>query len=112
MAVDLERDGAARSRTGERPPLWRPLAGGALAFAALPLLVVLPEVGLPVVFVALRLLASRFAWAARVDAALRRATARVRKRFAAMPRPLRTAVVAGATAAFAAVLWGTVSAAV
>ncbi|MFJ5520927.1 hypothetical protein ACIQB4_28270 [Streptomyces griseoluteus] len=74
---------------------------------ALPLLVVLPEVGLPIVFVALRLLASRFAWAALADAGLRRATARIRMRLATLPRPLKTATVVGMLAVAAAALWWT-----
>ncbi|MGW5047448.1 hypothetical protein [Streptomyces griseoluteus] len=111
MVADAEEDRVARTRGGEKPPLWRPLVGGLLAVAALPLLVALPEVGLPIVLVALRLLASRFTWAARADAGLRRAAARMRTRLAALPRPLKTAAVAGMVAAFAAALWWTVSAA-
>ncbi|MFF9363847.1 hypothetical protein [Streptomyces griseoluteus] len=108
MIPDAEQ-GRAATPERAKPPLSRPLAGGVLAVVALPLLVALPEVGLPIVLVALRLLASRFAWAARADAGLRRATARMRTRLAALPRPLKTAAVAGMLAAFAAALWWTVS---
>lgn len=47
--------------------LWKPLFGALLMLVALPALVLLPEAGLPLAFLALRLLATRYAWAMSAD---------------------------------------------
>jgi hypothetical protein len=101
--------GDRKDPTGEPIAVWRPLAGGLLAVAVLPLLIVLPEAGLPLAYVALRLLATRFPWASRADARLRRTAARARSRFRALPWPWRTAIVTAVAAALTAALWWTLS---
>lgn len=106
----MRKDRPSRLHAREPLPVWRPLSGGLLAVATLPLLVVLPEAGLPIAFVALRLLATRFAWAVRADATLRRAAAWIRARFTVLPWPWKTAVIASLAGAFTAMLWWTVNA--
>jgi len=51
--------------------MWKPLVGALLMLGAVPTIVFLPEAGLPLAFLALRLLASRYAWAASADRRLR-----------------------------------------
>jgi hypothetical protein len=111
MTGDVARDRRPRSNVAEPMAVWRPLAGGLLAVTALPLLIILPEAGLPIAFVALRLLAARFAWASRVDAGLRRTVAGIRSRFGALPWPWKTTIITGAAAALTASLWWALAAA-
>ncbi|MFE6159266.1 hypothetical protein ACFQ7F_10180 [Streptomyces sp. NPDC056486] len=60
-----------------------------LALVCLPLFLVLPEVGVPLMLVALRLMASRFRWAARASDGLERKRNELHKWFAHKPRPIR-----------------------
>lgn len=83
------------------------LAGGLLALVALPVLVLLPEFGIPLLLAALRLLAFQFAWAARANAWIDERWRRFRRWFAGAPAPLRIAIVIGLLAIAVAVAWFT-----
>ncbi|WP_433304104.1 hypothetical protein ACQP2F_13940 [Actinoplanes sp. CA-030573] len=97
-----------RGTKAARPrPRWRPLAGLVLGVLAAPLLIVLPEAGLPLAYVALRLLASRFAWASRADDALRRLSGKVHAWFVALPRAGKLLLSATALLAAGAAVWRT-----
>jgi hypothetical protein len=88
---------ARRERHRQRPLPLR-IAATLAGFLLLALggvrLLILPEVGLPVVFAALALLALEFDWAARLLARAVRLAGRARGRFASLPAPARVAAIA------------------
>lgn len=75
------------------------LSGGVLALAGLVLLLPLPEVGVPLLLVGLRLLGRRYAWARRANAWVDHRARQVRDGFHRLPRLLRVLVLAGLVAA-------------
>ena len=85
-----------RRRGRERPMAIRVLVAGAgllLAAAAAPLVVLLPELGVPLLLVALRLLAVEFDRAARAYAWVVWRWEQVRAWFRSAPGPVRSLVV-------------------
>lgn len=70
-------------------PVWRPLAGAVIGLTALPLIPVLPEVGIPVLYLALRLLGTRYTWAGRVHQRCRGIVLRIRRWWHAWPQQTR-----------------------
>jgi len=88
---------ARRERHHQRPLALRigaALAGFLLLALSTVLALVLPEVGLPVVFAALALLALEFDWAARLLARVVLLSERVRGRYASAPVLARVAAIA------------------
>jgi hypothetical protein len=88
---------ARRERHRQRPLALRigaALAGFLLLALSTVLALVLPEVGLPVVFAALALLALEFDWAARLLARVVLLAERVRGRYASAPALARVAAIA------------------
>jgi hypothetical protein len=63
----------------------RILGGALLGIASLPLVLLLPEIGVPLLLVALRLLADEYAWAARAYASVASTWTRVRAWFIGRP---------------------------
>jgi hypothetical protein len=87
---------AERAERGRRPPAVRAvtiLGGSLLGLLSLPLVVVLPEIGVPMLLVALRLLAYEFAWAARAYASVAWTWTRVKTWFAGRPAIVQTLVL-------------------
>ncbi|MBF6238342.1 hypothetical protein IU474_14885 [Nocardia otitidiscaviarum] len=82
-----------------RRPLWMRVAavagGGAAALAGVALLVVAPELGVPLLLVGLRLLAMQFVWAARAHAAVSAWFDKAMVWLAAKPRWLRRLILGG-----------------
>jgi len=112
--IDAERDAALsrvieyRERGRARPRGVRvalAVAALLLGVAALPLAVVLPEVGIPAVLVSLRLLAVEFDWAARSYAWLVWRWEQVRGWYRRQPQPMRALVIAVLIAIAAALVW-------
>lgn len=88
---------AARARHGDRSPAARfaQVAGGlVMLLLALPLAIVVPELGVPLLLLALRLLADEFDWAARAYATVAWRWERFRGWFAARSWPQKALVVA------------------
>ena len=95
---------AARERHRERSRGLRAavIAGGWVAAAlGVALVAVLPELGLPLLVVGLRLLALRYSWAARAYLPV----ARLWERVKALPTSAKLAIGLVAVAAVAAVVW-------
>ena len=95
---------AARERHRERSPALRAVViggGWAAAVLGIALVLVLPELGLPLLVVGLRLLALRYAWAARAYLPVARLWGRVK----ALPIAAKLAMGLVAVAAVAAVVW-------
>lgn len=88
-----------------RGAIWRPLLGALVGVLALPLLILLPEIGLPLAYLSLRLLATRYPWAGRADQRLRRAAARVHAWFTGLAWPARVAVVLVLVLVLGVLLW-------
>ena len=92
----LARLEAERAAHGRRslPLRAATVAGGALlGLVSLPLAIVLPEIGVPLLLVALRLLAYEFAWAARAYASVAWTWTRVKTWFAGRPAIIQTLVL-------------------
>jgi hypothetical protein len=99
---------ARRERASARPVTLRAaavLGGFALLLVALPLIVLLPEAGVPVVLVALRLLATEFDWAARAYAWVTWQWGRFRSWFARQSAAVRWLLVGALVAVAAALVW-------
>ena len=87
---------AARSRHAHRSRTVRATQTGAglvLLAVAVPLSIVVPELGVPGLLFALRLLADEFDWAARAYASVAWQWDRFRTWFAARPGPVKALVV-------------------
>jgi hypothetical protein len=94
----------ARERQRARSPARRlaVLAGGwAAGLLGVVLVLPLPEVGLPLLVVGLRLLALRYDWAARAYLPVARLWARLK----ALPAPAKLALGVAAVAVVAGVVW-------
>ena len=112
--MDLSRDAALarvmeeRARGRARSAATRAVTavGGLLiGFAALPLVVVLPELGVPALLLALRLLAVEFDWAARWYAWVVWQWGRVTAWYRSRSRAVRAVVIGGLLALALGLLW-------
>ena len=95
---------AARARHRQRSRVARipiVIGGGFLALAGAVLLVPLPELGLPLLLVGLRLLALEYEWAARAYVPV----ARLWDRLKALPMRWKVAIAAVAIIAVGAIVW-------
>ena len=104
----LSRVFAYRERGQARPmPVRAALAvfGGVLLVASIPMIVLLPEVGIPALLIALRLLAVEADWAARAYAWTDRRFAQMRDWFHRQSRLVRWAIVVGLLLVAAAIVW-------
>jgi len=81
------------------------LAGAVLLLASIPLVVVLPEAGVPALLVALRLLAVEADWAARAYAWIDWRFSQARNWFHRQSRPTRAAVIAALLAVAVVLVW-------
>lgn len=81
------------------------LLGAALLVAAVPLLVLLPEGGIPTMLLALRLLAVEADWAARAYAWFDWRYSQALAWFQRQSRPVRAALLAGLLVIAAAIVW-------
>jgi hypothetical protein len=77
------------------------LGGGLAAFAGIALVVPLPELGLPLLLVGLRLLALEYEWAARAYVPI----ARLWDRLKALPMRWKIAIAVIAVCVVSAVVW-------
>ena len=80
-------------------------AGALAALAAIPLIVVLPELGVPLLLIALRLLAVEFDWAAQAYAWVIWRWSQARHWFANASKPARAATVILLVAIAVALIW-------
>jgi len=80
-------------------------AGSLIGVASVPLVVVLPELGIPALLVALRLLAVEFDWAAHCYARVVWRWAQVRSWYRNGSRAVRALVVVALLAGAVALLW-------
>ncbi|MDN5858879.1 MAG: hypothetical protein L0H84_09670 [Pseudonocardia sp.] len=94
-------------REGWRRPMWQPLAGAVLALGAAPAMIVVPELAAPVVFLALRLLATRYTWADRADRRLQELFARGRRWWRARSLSARQIATTGVLVLLVTAGWGT-----
>jgi hypothetical protein len=104
----LARVLAHRERGRRRPPPARialAVLGAALLVAAVPLMVVLPEGGIPALLLALRLLAVEADWAARAYAWIDWRARQAHAWFGRRSRAVRTAVLAGLLVLALALVW-------
>lgn len=104
----LSRVLAYRERGRTRPMPLRAAAavfGGALLIASIPLIVLLPELGIPALLVALRLLAVEAVWAARAYAWTDWRFTQLRNWFHRRSRLSRAAILTGLLLAAAALVW-------
>jgi hypothetical protein len=104
----LARVLAYRERGRARPALMRAslgVLGAVLLVASMPMIVLLPEVGIPVLLIAFRLLAVEADWAARAYAWTDWRFAQLRDWFHRQPRAARAAIVAGLLLVAAALVW-------
>jgi hypothetical protein len=104
----LARVLAYRERGRARPmPVRAVLAvlGGALLVASIPLIILLPEAGIPALLVAFRLLAVEADWAARAYAWTDWRFAQLHGWFRSQSRAARTAIVAGLLLVAVALVW-------
>lgn len=81
------------------------LVGAILLLASVPLVVVLPELGVPAALVALRLLAVEVDWAAKAYAWIDWRFSQARRWYRRQPRAVRTGVVLALLALAAALVW-------
>ena len=79
--------------------------GGVLLVASIPMIVLLPELGIPALLIALRLLAVEADWAARAYAWTDRRFAQMRDWFHRQSRLVRWAIVVGLLLVAAAIVW-------
>jgi hypothetical protein len=79
--------------------------GGTLLIVSIPMIVLLPEFGIPALLVAFRLLAVEADWAARAYAWTDWRFCQVRDWFHRQSRPARTAIVIGLLLVAAALVW-------
>ncbi|MGA9678128.1 MAG: hypothetical protein WBR28_23715 [Mycobacterium sp.] len=104
----LSRVFAYRERGQARPmPVRAALAvfGGVLLVASIPMIVLLPEVGIPALLIALRLLAVEADWAARAYAWTDWRFAQMRDWLHRQSRLVRWAIVVGLLLVAAAIVW-------
>jgi hypothetical protein len=104
----LARVLAYRERGRARPmPVRAVLAvlGGALLVASIPLIILLPEAGIPALLVAFRLLAVEADWAARAYAWTDWRFAQLHGWFQRQSRSARTAIVVGLLLVAVALVW-------
>ena len=104
----LARVLAYRERSRARPmPIRATLAvlGGALLVVSIPLIVLLPEFGIPVLLVAFRLLAVEADWAARAYAWTDWRFVQLRDWFHRRSLPVRVAILTGLLLAAAVLAW-------
>ena len=104
----LSRVFAYRERGRARPmPVRAALAvfGGVLLVASIPMMVLLPEVGIPALLIALRLLVVEADWAARAYAWTDWRFAQMRDWLPRQSRLVRWAIVAGLLLVAAAIVW-------
>jgi hypothetical protein len=97
-----------RRRGRARPPAVRALvalAGVGLLVASVPALVVLPEAGVPLLLLALRLLAVEFDWAAGAYAWVVWRSAQLKAWFGSRPRPVRALIVLALVALAVLLVW-------
>ena len=95
-----------RARAGPRAlRLAAAAAGFGLLIAALPLIVLLPEAGVPVMLVGLRLLAAEFDWAARAYAWVTWRWGRFRAWFARQSRAARWLMIGVLIAVAVGLVW-------
>src|SRR5919112_473898 len=97
-----------RERGRRRPALARLLlavVGGALFIAAIPVGIVLPELGVPALLVALRLLAVEADWVARAYAWINWRFAQARAWFRRQSPRTRSVLVSGLTVVAIALVW-------
>jgi hypothetical protein len=99
---------AYRERGQARPVALRAalaVLAGALLVASIPLIVLLPELGIPALLVALRLLAVETAWAARAYAWTDWRFEQLRAWFHRRSRLTRAAILTGLLLVAAALVW-------
>ena len=104
----LSRVFAYRERGRARPmPVRAALAvfGGVLLVASIPMIVLLPEVGIPALLIALRLLAVEADWAARSYALTDWRFTQMRDWLHRQSRLVRWAIVVGLLLVAAAIVW-------
>jgi hypothetical protein len=104
----LSRVFAYRERGRARPmPVRAALAvfGGVLLVASIPMIVLLPEVGIPALLIALRLLAVEADWAARAYAWTDWRFTQIRDWLHRQSRLIRWAIVVGLLLVAAAIVW-------
>jgi hypothetical protein len=104
----LQRVMEQRSIGRTRPPALRILmaaAGLAAAIVAVPLVVVVPELGVPLLLVALRLLAVEFDWAARSYAWVIWRWGQAKARYHGASAPVRALVVLVLLALLVGLVW-------
>lgn len=104
----LERVLAYRDRGRNRSALSRvafAVLGGALLAASVPLVILLPEVGIPAMLVGLRLLAVEVDWAASAFAWIDWRYVQVRQWFHRQALPVRAAVILVLLAIAVALVW-------
>jgi hypothetical protein len=107
-AAALTRVLAYRERGRARPmPIRATLAliGGVLLVGCIPMIVLLPEFGIPALLVAFRLLAVEADWAARAYAWTDWRFTQMRDWFHRQSRPARAAIVVGLLLVAAALVW-------
>jgi hypothetical protein len=104
----LARVLAYRERGRARPALIRAtlgVLGAALLVGSIPLIVLLPEVGIPALLIAFRLLAVEADWAARAYAWTDWRFAQLRDWLHRQPRAARAALVTGLLLVAVALVW-------
>jgi hypothetical protein len=104
----LARVLAYRERGRDRPALIRAtvgVLGAALLVGSIPLIVLLPEVGIPALLIAFRLLAVEADWAARAYAWTDWRFAQLRDWLHRQPRAARAAIVTGLLLVAVALVW-------
>ena len=97
-----------RERHRRRPLPVRVLVatgGFVLGVVSIPPLLILPEIGLPMMLAALGILALEFDWAARALAWVIVQTDRLRAWFGRQPRVIRWAIVIAAVAILVGLIW-------
>lgn len=106
--ASLNRVLAYRERGRSRPRAVRlafAFVGASLLLASVPLAIVLPEVGVPVLLAGLRLLAVEVDWAARAYSWIDWQFVQVRAWFHRQSRPTRALVVVGLLLLAVALVW-------
>jgi hypothetical protein len=89
----LEAERADHGRRALPARLATVVGGTLLGLVSLPVAIVLPEIGVPLLLVALRLLAYEFAWAAHAYASVAWTWTRVKTWFASKPAVVQTLVL-------------------
>jgi hypothetical protein len=106
QAAARVEDYRARGRSRPRPVrLLLAVTGGLVLLASVPLVVVLPEAGVPILLLGLRLLAVEVAWAARACVWIDWRFSQMKQWFHRQGVLVRTAIVTGLLALAVGLLW-------